>query len=122
LWFYAESGINIFMPVFKTTDQLLSTHWPENTETPIENHPRKYDWLKNRSPKFSDIDVWEQVYSEPGNIGIYAAWSPFVEVYVIVHYLFDKDQIEWYTDLSDIISRTEKLGIELPVNRVWIPN
>ena len=108
------------MTIFRSTKELVSEAWPKNVSTPVQDHPRRYEWLSSNPVKFADITVWEQVYSQPGNFGIYVAWSPYVEFYIVVHYLFGN--IEEYKDLKEIINRSTELGVDLSVNRIWIAN
>ena len=84
--------------------------------------PKQYEWLKTTNPTFLDIQLWEQVYKQPGNVGVYAAWSPFVEFYIIVHYLFGEQYIEKYTTLSQLLVRSKELNIDLSVSKIWVPN
>ena len=110
------------MYVLKSTNDLTKNIWLNDTSTSAKDLPKQYEWLKETVPTFLDIDIWEQVYKQPGNVGVYVAWSPSVEFYIIVHYLFADKYIEKYTDLTKLLNRTHELGIDLPVSRIWIPN
>ena len=108
------------MPVFKTTDEILTNRWEVGQET--TNFPRRHQWIKTRIVEFSDITTWEQIYFQPGNIGIYAAWSPYVEMYVITYNLLDHYTVYFGEDAGKTVFQTaHKLGITLPINHVWVP-
>jgi hypothetical protein len=108
------------MPVFKTTDEILTNRWEVGQET--IDLPRRYEWIKSRTVEFSDITTWEQIYFQPGNIGIYAAWSPYVEMYVITYNLLDYYTVHFGEDAGKAVFQTaDKLGITLPINQVWVP-
>jgi hypothetical protein len=108
------------MIIFKTTKQILDAPW--NTGVEAEEYPFKHEWLLDRRPMFEDVKIWEQIYFQPGNIGIYAAWSPYVEVYAIYYgalgYLEKITGLDAGKKVYDIATN---IGITLPINRVWVP-
>jgi len=111
------------MPIFKKTSDIQP--WADDTAYQTQSLPLKEEWLTTRLPSFSDIDTWEQIYYQPGNVGIYAAWSPYVELFIITHDLF-LDQlagIEIFSggDASENAkNRAKQLGIIVPTNTVWV--
>jgi hypothetical protein len=108
------------MPVFKTTNEILTNRWEVGQET--IDLPRRYEWIKSRTVEFSDITTWEQIYFQPGNIGIYAAWSPYVEMYVITYNLLNYYTVYFGEDAGKAVFQTaDKLGVTLPINQVWVP-
>jgi hypothetical protein len=113
------------MPIFKTTSNILSKPWDNNYSNQIQELPLKEEWLKSSVPTFKDINTWEQIYYQPGNVGIYAAWSPFVELFIIVHDLFLASEagVEVFAggDASENARyRASQLGISIPTNTVWV--
>lgn len=114
------TGNKYQMPVFKTTDEILNSPWKEGQVMP--DLPIRHEWVKSRKIEFSDVTIWEQIYFQPGNIGIYAAWSPYVEMYAITYNLLGHYEI--YSGESagnQVYQRAHLLGISLPVNTVWVP-
>jgi hypothetical protein len=108
------------MSVFKTTSEIMENIWDSFDQ--IDDYPIKHEWLEVRDPSFDDIKIWEQIYHQPGNVGIYAAWSPSVEVYIIVYSLLRF--VETYTGVDagkQVYFHARKLGIILPINKVWVP-
>jgi len=107
------------MPIFKTMSEVL-TPWFIGTE--VNELPLKEEWLPTHSPGISDIDNWEQIYIQSGNIGVYAAWSPYVELYIIVHDLFVSTDygVEVFSSSDSVSNRLKEFDIVLPTNLIWI--
>ena len=75
--------------MFKSTPNILENPWkhgvPNITYT---SPPPKTEWNYDRDPTIHDIILWEQIYYEAGNIGVYAAWDPYVDLYMVTYNLF----------------------------------
>jgi hypothetical protein len=108
--------VKYLMPIFKTTEELLELSW--DLPSPATTIPLKEEWLINRLARIDDIDLWEEIYHQPGNIGIYAAWSPYTELYIIVHSLLH--EVEEYHLSTDAKLRMEEFGVVLSENRIWV--
>jgi hypothetical protein len=110
------------MPILKSTREILDNPWDEclqNAIIPQNVPPQCYELLT-----FDEIEVWEQIYFDGGNIGIYGAWKPYAEFYIITYNLFMKIPagIEIYQGVdagSKIWKKASELGIVLPINRIW---
>jgi hypothetical protein len=95
-------------------------------------------WDYSRELQIEDINIWE-VISEPWDVGIYAAWDPFAEFFLIryetdyhtnpnyqddrVKGLPRKFQFEtYYGKGADqlVIKRAKELGVKLNLNKVWV--
>jgi hypothetical protein len=107
------------MPIFKTTSEILHNCYAiaDCAELPL-----KEEWLSKNTPTFDDITIWEHIYSQPGNIGVYAAWSPFVEVYVITYDLFINAPygVEIFNSSEEIVERLAEFNIKLPTSIIWV--
>jgi hypothetical protein len=107
---------------FKQTKEILSNPWQCTSQlTSVNNVPHKTPWDSTTPITIDDIFLWEELYYKPGNIGIYAAWNPYADFYMITYDLFlDTDVgIEVYsgpTASEDIIHKALELGIVLPAN------
>lgn len=113
------------MPIFKKTSDILSKPWVDDSAYQVQELPLKEEWLKPNLATFDDIVTWEQIYYQPGNVGIYAAWSPYVELFIIVHDLFlNLDAgVEIFSggDASENAKhRASQLGITVSTNTVWV--
>jgi len=112
------------MPIFKTTQHIFNNPWgPEllDIPTPVSanNLPNKSNWPGEYLMSIADVKLWEQIYYKTGEIGIYAAWDPYDEYYIIVHNLFINSKFgieEFYgsESVNNVWNRAKELGIELP--------
>jgi hypothetical protein len=120
------------MAIFKTTKQILETPWEdellgnralEDTGGKIWLPPGGPDDLKNkwdysRELSIDDIDIWEQIYYQGGGLGLYAAWKPYAEFYLITHHLFRyiPNSIEtFYGPNSGIKARDRAIELGMPI-------
>jgi len=84
------------------------------------------EWDYKRTLTVDDIDVWEVLYESGGHFGIYAAWSPHAEFYMIrLGYIIEQSGygIETYYGAESgklVYKRAKELGIDLPVFRDWV--
>jgi hypothetical protein len=112
------------MTILRTTEDILSIMWAtDSTESPTTTPDVHWHYL--REMKIEDVSIWEEVFRQPGNAGVYGAWSPHAEFYIIVYELFldNKETIETFygVDASkNLRRRAAELGIELPMHEVWI--
>jgi hypothetical protein len=116
------------MPVFKKTDEILNYPWAKE-ELVIGSNPAllppRLEWDYSRDLNFSDINLWEQIYYQMGNIGIYAAWDPYAEFYIIVYNLFSNSELgveKYYGPGASkkVLEKASKLGIQLERNQIWV--
>lgn len=117
--------------VFKTTEEIKnSAWWPINflVGDTIKNNPslpdRQY-YFHRSDLTFEKVNLWEVLYYEPGSVGIYGAWDPYTEFFIIVHNLFVDmpEGIEVFYGqgaIRNLVNRAKELGIELPIGTVWI--
>lgn len=83
-------------------------------------------WDYSKPATLSDVVLWEELYFRQGDVGIYAAYSPYIEYYIIVFNLFaniNEGIEEFYGAGSNkkVWERAKKLGIELATEKTWIP-
>ena len=112
------------MPVFKTTDEILKHPWRDNTATKSLNLRKPGNWHYKQDLTIDDVVLWEEIYYQPGNIGVYAAWSPYAEYYMITYNLFlntDYGIETFYGNnaCKQVWELVKTFGIDLPVNKVW---
>lgn len=84
------------MPRWKTTEQIINLHkdgevfdenWM-NYDRIFQYMPEPTPWTEQRPPRVDEIDIWEvisEVSNGGGFIGVYAAWQPYAELYVVTH-------------------------------------
>lgn len=129
------------MPIFKSTfnilkitdeDELFDPNWMDSDKLFL---PPTKKWDYSRELSIEDIDIWEVIYERGGGIGLYAAWSPYAEFYMIclgVDYKtgfvknnkFYQDRIiETYYGkgaLDMVIKKCKYLNIPVKLNRIWV--
>lgn len=110
------------MTIFKTSQEILS-RWQDSIGTTVQ--PKKYEWLESSEPQLCNIKFWEEIYCESGNLGVYAAYSPFVEMYLIVYLTvlennFSQELFYGPAAEYEIIERCKDLGIVLPTRTIYI--
>jgi hypothetical protein len=76
--------------LFRTTQGILSKQGekevtsPDFTNPEFASHlPPYIKWDYSRDLQIDDINIWEVLYEESGRKGIYAAWDPHAEFYMI---------------------------------------
>lgn len=45
--------------------------------------PPTYPWPEKRPPRVEEIDIWEVITEGGGGLGVYAAWCPYAELYIV---------------------------------------
>lgn len=109
--------------ILTTTEQILSNSWNEskNEVFPSRTPAR---WLETTALELDDIKLWEQLFYQPGLIGVYVSWEPYEEFYIIVHLLhLDKRFIEIFYGIDAVdcvLDRCKNFNIILPSNEVFI--
>jgi|688.fasta_scaffold33449_9 hypothetical protein len=76
------------MSIFRTTEQIFKggIHFDENW---LEQHPlTRFEptpiaWFGKNDMKLEDVDFWEVIQESGGGNGIYAAYQPYGEAYLI---------------------------------------
>lgn len=117
------------MPFFKTTQNILidngeyfDPNWMDSNKLVL---PPKIDWDYQKEMKIEDVDIWELI-SENGSVGVYAAWSPYAEFYLIKPpwWVLEKGHgLETYYGkgaLKQVKKRMKDLGLMVPNVKHWI--
>jgi len=112
------------MILVKTTEQILSSPW-NNIGQQTTDKPKIIDWNYDTRASIFDISLWETIFFQPGNVGIYAAWDPYIEYYILTNNLFFGSKagiLEFYGAKSceQVIEKCKELKIELNFNRTWV--
>jgi hypothetical protein len=129
------------MPIFKTTynifsdtqhDELYDANAYDSNKVilpPGGPDDPKAQWDYNRPMTIEDVDIWEQLYWQGGGLGVYVAWLPYAEFYMITpsgllyHEQKSTSKVElFYGPGADfrVQKRIKELGISIPVNKVWV--
>jgi len=116
------------MPFFKSNKNIFTDHgeyfeskWMESDNIFL---PPTTDWSYDRELQIDDIDLWEVIHEQ--NFGIYAAWNPRAEFYMIMpfHWMIDRGyHIETFYGLDAGLrtqKRAKELGMILPLHNYWV--
>ena len=111
--------------ILKTFKHIESSIWDNKylLSSNVEIFLKKWDY--NNPVEILDIELWEELYFSPGVLGIYAAYNPNIEFYIIVHNLFLNFDygIEKFYGVGaskNLYERSKKFGIILPTVRYWV--
>jgi hypothetical protein len=114
------------MPFFKTTENIFKDHgeyfdpnWMDSNTLVLPPNPK---WDYKREMLIEDVDIWELI-SESNNVGIYAAWCPYAEFYLINIKDFRTETYYGKGALKKVKKRMKDLRILVPDVQHWIdPN
>ena len=121
------------MPFFKTTYNILVE--PNKDELYDANRydsdhlmlPPSKDWDYSRELQIEDIDIWEVLAEGSGGVGIYAAWMPLAEFYMVTtgwQKNTENDRIiETYYGTGaqeKVYRKAAELGIPLSTYKTWV--
>ena len=79
------------MPRWKTTEQIVNLrcdgeffddNWMD-CDSLLQYMPAPQPWGGKTAPSVEDIDLWEVICERSGLSGVYAAWQPFYELYIV---------------------------------------
>ena len=117
------------MPFFKTTENIVKdngeyfdSNWMDSDSIIL---PPSQPWDYKREMQIEDVDLWEVIY-EIGSVGVYAAWQPHAEFYMI------KPPWQWlehgwgletyYGKLASeqTFQRMLEFGVKIPKHKYWV--
>lgn len=125
------------MPTFRTTEQIkqgwgefFDPNWMDSNKLIL---PPKENWPYDREMRMEDVNIWE-VVAEPWDKGVYAAWDPYAEFYLIRLEKFyagydwsitgDRSfQFETYYGPGAnkaVKKRMKELNIPVITNQIWV--
>ena len=107
--------------IFKSTYEIINNPWGRTEDIAVSKIPPS--WNSERDISIDDVVVWEQIYHQPGNIGIYVAWSPYTEFYLVAYDLFTQTAAGLKTfsgagAITEIQQLTSELNINLPTTLI----
>jgi hypothetical protein len=71
-------------------------------------------WRSNNPPTIEEITLWEEIYQSPGTLGVFAAFSPRANLYIIVPAVNNSiENIEIFYDEEKLVSRLKDYNIKL---------
>lgn len=79
------------MPMFRTTNQIFKgglvfdENWLDVPEGQNDYPMPDGFWTSKKEIKVEDVDFWEVIQESGGGNGIYAAYQPYAEIYLVRH-------------------------------------
>jgi len=80
------------MPMFRTTEQIFKggivfeDNWLDVAEGNFDYPMPDGFWNPKQEIKVEDVDFWEVIKESGGGNGIYAAYQPYAEIYLVRHH------------------------------------
>ena len=130
------------MPFFKTTYSILTKqddhevfdpNWFDSDTVVL---PPKTKWSYDREMQIEDVDIWEILHESNAGRGIYAAYSPYAEFYLVTigndyrnpqkiingfNYLGREWEVYYGPGAQQqVFQRAKELDIPLAVNKTWV--
>ena len=116
------------MNQFRTTSGIFNTtlgkeiYFNDNwMDSDIIITPPKTNWSYSRELTIEDIDLWEIIW-ESSFAGVYAAWSPYAEFYLITT-PFEEQPIEVYYGSGaqeKVQKKLNELGAGVATYSIWV--
>lgn len=109
--------------IFKDFGEVFDPNWMDSDKISL---PPKREWDYSRELQIEDIDIWEVISEASGGWGVYAAWSPYAEFYML--------RTGWRNELAGngietyygagaqkkVQQRMKELGFLVATNEVWV--
>lgn len=117
--------------LFKTTENILKTPWLDELwddnwmDGDTIQYPPRVDWDYKRPMVLEDVDIWEVLCAETGNRGIYAAWLPYAEFYLVMPGSSSPKNTLFETYYGSearihVMKRAKELNIRLNKQSMWV--
>ena len=116
-------------------DEAFNSKWMESDSLIL---PPNTPWDYKRELQIEDVDLWEVLYEASHGIGLYAAWLPYAEFYLITTSFnlnnsakiingfcyWDKNFETYYGPgaQQQVIRRCQELQIPYRLNQMWVEN
>jgi hypothetical protein len=87
--------------------------------------PPTVNWKYDREIKIEDVEIWEQICYKTGGIGLYAAYLPYAEFYIVTGKWIQQKSgnIECFYgpgSMQAAYRRAKELGMIVAVKETWV--
>lgn len=116
------------MPFFKTTNNILKDHGEHFNDNWMDSNklilPPTKPWDYSREIHIDDVDIWEVIHES--NFGIYVAWCPYTEFYLLKPFYWMESEgyhIETFygnNAAARLKKRADQLDIKLHLTEIWV--
>ena len=118
------------MPIYKTTHNILNKPWEDELfnenwmDHDLPYAPPTQDWKYDREMRLEDVEIWEEIYYKTGGIGLYAAYLPYAEFYMITGKWVQArpGNLEFFYgpgSMQAAYHRALALGMPIQLNQQW---
>jgi hypothetical protein len=100
-------------------------------DKPFLTLPPSPQWTYDREMVIEDVDIWEVIVEQGGGHGVYAAWCPYAEFYMLRYNhnieTFYQERPDGKPILPVVQKRLDELGMWYPGKElkadpiVWMP-
>ena len=130
------------MPLFKSTynilkkqdeDEVFDPNWMDSNKLVL---PPSISWDYKREMTIDDVDIWEVLAESSMAKGVYAAWQPYAEFYLITTGVAPNSDPRWIKNIpywdrnietfygpnsqKQVYARAKEIGINLDVKKIWV--
>jgi hypothetical protein len=115
------------MPIFRSNKDIFMSGEEESfdhSKFDIMNKfvpPLNKEWDYSKELHVENVELWEVIYEEGSQIGVYAAWEPYAEFYMIIN----KTEIFTYYGkgaLKKTVKKIKELKFPISYNKQWVSN
>lgn len=109
--------------IFEDFKEYFDPNWMDSNKLIL---PSNKKWDYKRPMEIEDVNIWEVIYEQGGAIGIYAAYDPYAEFYMIRVGWF-LEQKGWGAEVyygpgaqKKVIKRAKELNIPISTHKTWV--
>jgi hypothetical protein len=109
--------------IFSDLGEVFDPNWMDSDKLILPPNP---SWDYARELQIEDVDIWEVIWESGGGWGVYAAWCPFAEFYMLCigfNEINTKIEVETFYGQGAqkrLIQRAKGLNIHLNVSENWV--
>ena len=115
------------MAIWRTTHNILKSPWEGDYFNPdwmnynTIQTPPKVNWDYSRELRVEDVDLWEVIMEGSGGVGVYAAWSPYAEFYMVTsNKLLSIETFYGVGAQKRLTKYLDSIDVLYPKNKLWI--
>jgi hypothetical protein len=112
--------------IIKTTEEIFEDPWGVDKKDVVNPKRTPAKWSHTSQLTFEDVMLWEEIYFQPGAVGVYGAWQPYEDYYAIFHLMHrDVKYVEIFSGRESIdvlLERCKTFGVILPSKDVFVNN
>jgi hypothetical protein len=110
---------------WKTTEQIINLHkdgevfdenWM-NYDSIFDYMPEPIPWNEARAPRIDEIDIWEVITEVSGPVGVYAAYQPYAELYIVTRNWRIVEEFSGWRANSRLENYLKKENIPYPIQK-----